>query len=236
MESPGFVTYWIICNCLLSFGCSRNLVLWPIEEHLDHPVRWVRYFYRYCLFWCCFSTSFFISPLVLVHLPYPRELGEAEQWVRGAAIIASLLPLAIVLYWSYFKFKRRFVAKPVLAPCSSATAVLPASLPPVPPMRIAMDQDTIQLDTNDDEAIRALARKHWVAIDAASNGQGDVGDACGVQLAFLDKFVPSLPPAIGRHVRDIYVAECELQAGLGLVQMQLAAARRDAGDDSAKSR
>lgn len=226
MERPGFVSYWIICSCLLGFVFSRNLLRYPIEENLDHPARSTRYFYRYCLFCCCFLLSFFISPLVLVHLPYPRELRDAEQWVRGAAIVALLLPLATVLYWSFFKFKRRFVAKPALAPYSSATAMLPASLPPVPPMRIAMDEDTKRLDPNDDEAVRTLARKHWGAIQAAIEGRGDINEANIASTAVFDLYVPSLPPDVGRRVRDIYMAECDLQAGLGLVQMELAAAQR----------
>lgn len=219
---------WILLNGILGSVVSRNGK--GASQTLDHGSRAVRWFYRYCLFWCCFLLSFFLSPPLVLMFVNVQAVRDSPEWVRAMTPLAYPVPLAIVFYWIGAKFKRTFVA-------SSTSAVPPvSSMPPMPvvrsvpacspPVRVEMDEDTKRLDPDDDEAIRTLARKHWAALQAASAGQGSLDDASGAMLAVLDRYVPSLPPAVGRRVCDIYAAECDLQAGLSLVQMELAAAQR----------
>ncbi len=65
----------------------------------------------------------------------------------------------------------------------------------------------MQVDPNDPELIRELAKKHWDMINTAFAANGDLTKASRPQFDFLDKYIPSLPPDVAKNVLEIYSEE-----------------------------
>jgi hypothetical protein len=65
----------------------------------------------------------------------------------------------------------------------------------------------MQVDPNDPELIRELAKKHWDLINTALATDGDFTIASQPQIDFLDKYIPSLPPDLAKKVFEIYSEE-----------------------------
>lgn len=70
------------------------------------------------------------------------------------------------------------------------------------------------IDANDPEIIREIARKHWDAINTALASGGDIALASEPQMKFLESYIPSLPPETSKFVFEVYSAESVKHAEL----------------------
>lgn len=64
-----------------------------------------------------------------------------------------------------------------------------------------------QIDINDPDMIREIARKHWEAINLAIATDGNLEIASRPQMEFLEHYLPSLPADTAKAVLDIYSNE-----------------------------
>jgi len=91
-------------------------------------------------------------------------------------------------------------------------------------------ESRMQVDPNDPELIRELAKKHWDLINTALATDGDFTKASQPQIDFLDKYIPSLPPDVAKKVFEIYSEESAKHAAQmeRIGDNKLAAAKRQA--------
>jgi len=82
-------------------------------------------------------------------------------------------------------------------------------------------------DPNDPGMVRALARKHWEALNVAVATKGNIHPATQLQMKFFDEYLPSLPPDLAKRVLEIYSEESAKYVTIAkaIEEQKMAAAR-----------
>lgn len=84
-------------------------------------------------------------------------------------------------------------------------------------------------DPNDPGMVRALARKHWEALNVAVATKGNTHPATQLQMKFVDEYLPSLPPDLAKRVLKIYSEE----SAKAIEEQKMAAVRHKAASNRA---
>lgn len=96
----------ILVSGMLGIFAMQSAIRNGAHVSIDHPSAWVRYSYRYMVFGAAFFLSYMLSPVVIAAVLPETDLRDAPEWMQSASVVGSVLPGALLIYWSLAKLAR----------------------------------------------------------------------------------------------------------------------------------